>query len=99
MPLRWTYEPYLTNYEALILHNALCQCPGAYIYKPIAVAKREETGMKYRYLCLAIPKDNPFRPTHFADIEVYKPMLGEPYTTFLYHMDFEQVFLHRNLYL
>lgn len=96
MPLRWTYEPQLTNFEALLLYNALHQLPDAFYYRPIAIAKREETGMKYRYLCIAIPKDNPFRPSHFADIEVYKPILGEPYATFLYRMDFEQIFQYRN---
>lgn len=95
MPLRWVYEPFLTNYEALLLYNALKNHPDAYYYKPIACAKREETGMKYRYLCIAAPKDNPFITSHFADIEVYKPQLGAPYTTFLYRIDFDQMFPHR----
>jgi hypothetical protein len=95
MQFRWVYEPYLTNYEALLLYNALRNHPGAYYYKPIALAKREETGMKYRFLCISVPKDNPFCTSHFADIEIYKPPLGAPYATFLYHIEFDQMFPHR----
>jgi hypothetical protein len=95
MPLRWEYETYLQNYEGLLLYNALRKHPDAYHYKPIAIAKREETGTKYHYLCVAVPKDNPFRSSHFADIEVYKPPLGAPYITLLKRIEFDYIFPNR----
>lgn len=95
MPPGWVYEPVLTNYDALMFYNILSKHPDMYYYRPIAIAKREETGVKYRYLCIAFSKSNPYYPSHFADIEIYKPPRGIPYATSLYRMDFDKMFPHR----
>ncbi|MDD3172426.1 MAG: hypothetical protein PHF63_01945 [Herbinix sp.] len=99
MPRGWVYEPVISNYESLIFYNALQKHPDSFNYQPIAIAKREETGIKYRYLCIAMPKVNPFRPSHFADIEIYKPEMGRPYATCIYKIDFDKMFPHRMPYL
>lgn len=91
----WVYEPVISNYEALLFYNALKKHPDSYFYQPIAIAKREETGIKYRFLCIAMVKDIPYHPSHFADIEIYKPVMGMPYTTSLYKIDFDKMFSHR----
>lgn len=91
----WIYEPIKSNYEVLLLYNALRRHPDSYSYKPIAIAKREETGTKYRYLCIATSKSNPFCASHFADIEIYKPQMGMPYATSLYRIEFVDMFPHR----
>jgi hypothetical protein len=98
MPRGWVYEPYLSEYDTLILYNALTKHSDSFYYKPIALAKREETGMKYRFLCIALPKEFPINPSHFADIEVYKPQLGMPYATGLYRIEFDNMFPHRKPY-
>lgn len=91
----WIYEPVISNYETLLFYNALRKHSDAFYYKPIAVAKREETGMKYRYLCIAAPRSNPSSPSHFADIEIYKPEKGMPYATCIYRIEFDKMFSHR----
>lgn len=91
----WVYEPFMSNYEIVLLHNALRRHQDNFFYNPIALAKREEAGMKYRFLCIAVPKTYPGPPSHFADIEIYKPMKGMPYCTSLYRKDFDSMFPQR----
>jgi hypothetical protein len=95
----WVYEPVTTKYEALLFYNALRKHPDSFCYRPIAIAKHDDTALKYRYLCIAIPKEKPFTPSHFADIEIYKPRMGMPYATCIYKMDFDKMFPHRIPYL
>jgi hypothetical protein len=91
----WIYEPVISNYEALLFYNALKKHSDSFYYRPIAIAKREETGMKYRFLCIAIPKATPYHPSHFAEIEIYKPEMGMPYATCLYRLEFDKMFPQR----
>jgi hypothetical protein len=91
----WVYKPVITNYEALLFYNVLKKHADSFYYRPIAIAKREETGIKYRYLCIAMPRVNPLNPSHFADIEIYKPQMGMPYATYLYKIEFDKMFPHR----
>lgn len=81
MPKEWVYEPIISRYELLLFNNALSRHRDLYYYIPVAIAKREETGMKYRFLCIAEPKTNYGAPAHFANIEIYKPEQGMPYAT------------------
>jgi hypothetical protein len=91
----WVYEPVITSYEALLLYNALQRHIDDYNYYPIAIARREEVGMKYRFLCIAKPKTSPGTSSHFADVEIYKPEGGMPYATCLYRLDFNKTFPQR----
>lgn len=96
MPKSWIYEPTITYYEALLLYNALQKHQDDYRYHPVALAKREEVGTKYRFLCIATPESNPLLSSHFADIEVYKPINGMPYITSLFRLDFDNMFPQRH---
>lgn len=98
MQMDWVYHPTIPGFERLIFNNAMQRHPDQYYYNPIAIAKREESGMKYRFLCVAAPKNNYTIPSHFADIEVYKPIAGMPYITSLYRIDFDKMFPHRKPY-
>lgn len=91
----WIYEPFIPGNEALIFYNALQNHQDRYYYTPIAIAKREEIGIKYRFLCIANLKDTPYYPSHFADIEIYKPLYGMPYVSSLYKVTFDKIFPHR----
>ena len=91
----WIYEPMTNRNEAFIFYNALQNYQDRYYYTPIAVARREEIGVKYRFLCIAIPKDTPHCPSHFADVEIYKPLKGMPYACSIYKAAFDQIFPHR----
>ncbi len=86
MPKSWVYEPMLSPYDALLFYNAMKRHYDPYYYTPIAVAKREETGMKYRFLCLAHEKNAPEQDSLFASIEIYKPAAGIPYATRLHRL-------------
>lgn len=85
----WIYHCEISNYEALLLYNALKRHKDTFCYHPIAVAKREETGMKYHFLCIAEPTSIHCGNTHFVDIELYKPMAGMPYITRMKKLNFE----------
>jgi hypothetical protein len=91
----WVYEPAITNYEAMLFFNSIKSHNDPYYYCPIAIAKRSEIGMKYRFLCIAVNKMNPGTPSHFADIEVYKPQEGRPYATCIYRIEFENIIPQR----
>jgi len=91
MPKAWNYEPVIGDYELLMLENALHKHQDDYQYQPIAIAKREETGIKYRFLCIAVPIANPLMPSHFADLEIYLPPTGMPYICSLYRIPFDSV--------
>lgn len=86
MPKCWVYDSNITHDEALIFYNALIRHNDPFYYYPIAVAKREETGTKYRFLCIARPKNVPAQSSHFVGIEIYKPILGMPYATCLHKL-------------
>lgn len=91
----WVYRPVITKYEALLFYNAMQNHQDAFYYTPIAVAKHEEIGTKYRFLCIAAPKANPEASSLFADIEIYKPVAGRPYATCLYRQDCNSMFPQR----
>lgn len=88
----WVYEPVISNYEAILFYNVMKNHPDQFYYNPIALAKREEIGMKYRFFCIAVPKDTFTLPSHFADVGIYKPVAGKPYATCIYRLDFDQLF-------
>ena len=86
MSKRWIYEPMLYPYDALLFYNAMKRHYDPFCYTPVAVAKREETGIKYRFLCLAYDKNAPEQASLFASIEIYKPPSGIPYATHLHRL-------------
>lgn len=77
----WIYEPVIPCYESVLFHNAMSNCRDTSIFFPVAVAKRHETGTKYRYLCVVCPDTVPASATSFVIIEIYKSELGAPYVT------------------
>ena len=86
MPKSWIYEPTLTAYDALLFYNAMIRHYDCFYYTPVAVAKREEFGIKYRFLCLAYDRNAPDQDSLFASIEIYKPYAGMPYATRLHRL-------------
>lgn len=91
----WIYEPVTSSYEALLFYNAIKKHSDSFYYKPVAVAKREQIGIKYRFFCIAAPKVTPYHPSHYAEIEIYKPDMGMPYATSLHKIAFHQIFTQR----
>jgi hypothetical protein len=91
MPSSWVYHPVIPPYEALIFHNVLNRLNDPYYYYPVAFAKREEAGMKYRFLCIAQAKFGSMQDTHFTGIEIYKPITGMPYATCLHKLEFSHI--------
>ena len=81
MQLHWIYDPVISFEELLLYHNAISYHSDSFYYHPVAVAKRHETGVRYRFLCIINPKGFPEGPTHFAITELYKPDQGMPYVT------------------
>lgn len=77
----WVYEPVVPYYEMMLFQNAISQNRDAFCYFPVAMAKRCEVGMKYRYLCIVRQNTFPAKPTSFVIIEIYKSELGIPYIT------------------
>lgn len=86
MPKSWVYEPRISPYDALLFYNAMKRHYDLFYYTPIAVAKREEVGTKYRFLCIAHYRNAPEQDSLFARIEVYKPIAGMPYATRLHRL-------------
>jgi hypothetical protein len=91
MPKAWNYEPAISDYELLLLQNALHKHHDEYQYHPIAIARREETGVRYRFFCIAVSISDTSLPSHFADIEIYKPPTGMPYISSLYRIQFDSL--------
>lgn len=91
MYLDWVFEPYMTDYELLLFNNSINHCEKDYIYHPIAIAKRDEIGVKYRYLCIAKTSIYPHTSCKIMIIEVYKPPQGKPYVTRLFPIDFNSL--------
>jgi len=87
---RWIYEPLISQDDFLLFCNALSRHKDSYYYRPIAIAKCEEAGLKYRFLCIAEPNTFQGPPTHFANIEIYKPTQGMPYATRIHRICFDQ---------
>ena len=92
MAKNWIYEPTVSPYDALLFYNTMKRYYDQFEYIPIAVAKREEIGTKYRYLCIAQARNAPDHDTLFAGIEIYKPIAGTPYATRL-HRFFPDIWL------
>jgi hypothetical protein len=88
----WVFEPQISPYELLLFNNAVSRHKDSYGYWPIAMAKREETGIKYRFLCIAQSLSPLAPPSHFACIEVYKSEKGMPYVTRIHKSSFDQFF-------
>jgi len=82
----WIYEATLSNYE-MYLFNFATHTLKNYNYQPIAVAKLAENAGKFRFLCIARPKFSHNSQSHFACIEVYKPINGFPYATKVHKLD------------
>ena len=83
----WIYEPIMSTHEALLFYNALKQHESQFYYIPVAVARREEEGIRYRYHCIARSKLGPAACSHFTGIELYKPILGMPYITYIHNYE------------
>lgn len=79
MPGGWSYQPNLTPYDYFIFHSALGK-QNDYFYTPVAVAKQIVNGTNYKFTCIAQPKRRGLTP-HFAIVNIYKPINGEPYVT------------------
>ncbi|MDF2904734.1 MAG: hypothetical protein K0R34_55 [Herbinix sp.] len=86
MPRGWVYEPTISPYDALLFYNAMKRHYDPFCYTPVAVAKREEIGTKYRYLCIAHYRNALEQDSLFARIEIYKPIAGMPYATCLHRL-------------
>jgi len=82
----------IADCDLQILYTALQKYKDQYNYYPLVVAKRDEIGSNYRFLCIAIPKANPEHVSHLAEIGVYAPPAGKPYATCLHRRDFDQIF-------
>ncbi len=70
MPKNWFYEPTVSPYDALLFYNTMKHHHDLFDYIPIAVAKREEIGTIYRYLCIAQASNAPDQDTLFVGIEI-----------------------------
>lgn len=92
MLIHWKYEPNITYDDYIMFHNVMNNHVDSYVYQPIALARREEIGTKYRFLCIAQPKDL-FRPdSHLVIIEIYRSQKGSPYATRLKRISFDELF-------
>lgn len=87
----WVYYPVIPPYEALLLCHVLKRRIDSFDYYPVAYAKREETGMKYRFICIAWPKPGMAQDSRFTGIEIYKPPTGMPYATCLHRLEFDHI--------
>lgn len=85
----WVYSAQISQFELLMFYNTINRRKDSCLYRPIAIAKREEIGLKYRFLCIAEPKFSPIPSSHFVHIEIYKPEKGMPYTTQLHKIQFD----------
>jgi len=92
MQCKWIYETMIDDRDLYILYYALRKHKDSYNYYPLAMAKRAEIGSNYRFLCIAVPKENHECASHLAVIGVYLPPAGKPYATCLYRKDFDQIF-------
>lgn len=79
MPGSWSFQPYLTPYDSFVFYNAIGKHQD-YFYRPIAVAKQVVNGTNYRFICIAEPQMENLLP-HFAVVDIYQPIGGEPYAT------------------
>lgn len=94
MQIEWVYEPVISYYEMLLFRNAIKNHSNYFYYIPIAIARREEAGRRYRFLCIAKAVASGLS-THFSDIEVYKPHFGKPYATCVNNIAFDCMSNHR----
>lgn len=81
----WIYEPFISPYDAFVFYNAIGQNPD-YYYQPVAVAKQVVNGTNFRFVCIARAK-NPNGITHFAIVEIYKPIATAAYVTTIYPIE------------
>lgn len=79
MPGGWSFQSDLTPYDSFIFYNAIGK-HNDYFYVPIAVAKQIVNGTNYQFICIAEPRHK-FLDPHFAVVNIYKPINGDPYTT------------------
>jgi hypothetical protein len=90
MQREWIYEALISQSDLLLFYNSISCHKNPFIYRPIALAKRDEVGTKYRFLCIAQSDQFPGHSSHFANIEIYKPEKGMPYTTRIHRINFDQ---------
>lgn len=88
MQQSWVYRSEMTYNESMLLQYVMKKHRDSFYYIPIAVAKREEIGIKYRFLCIAHSKLNK-SPSHFTIIGLYKPEKGMPYATSMGKITFD----------
>ena len=79
MPGGWSYQSDLTPYDLYVFYRAI-GTHDDYFYVPVAVAKQIVNGTNYRFMCIAEPQSETINP-HFAIINIYQPLRGEPYVT------------------
>lgn len=91
MPMDWKYEANLSYYDIIMFHNVMNSHCDSYIYIPIALAKREEIGIKYRYLCIAQPKSIYGPDSHLVIVEIYRSEMGVPYATRIKRIHFDEL--------
>jgi hypothetical protein len=92
MQCKWEYEKMIDDNDLYILYTVMRKHKDAYNYYPLAVAKRTEIGLSYRFLCIAVPKANSDYVSHLAVIGIYKPPTGAAYATCVYRQEFDQIF-------
>lgn len=79
MPGGWSYQAYLTPRDSFVFYNAVGNHED-YFYVPMAVAKQIVNGTNYKFICIAEPKTENLS-SHFAVVDIYQPLQGEPYVT------------------
>jgi len=89
MQENWVFEQKILYYEALIFFNTIKGIMNSYLYDPIAIARHEQYGMKYHFLCIAKPMSSPQLISHFAVIEIFQPVSGIPYATKLLRIEID----------
>lgn len=92
MQCKWEYEKMIDDSDLHMLYTALLKHKDAYNYYPLAVAKRVEIGLSYRFLCIAVPKASSEYVSHLAVIGIYKPPAATAYVSCMLRQDFNQIF-------
>ncbi|WP_411337205.1 hypothetical protein [Ruminococcus gauvreauii] len=80
----WSYQPYITPYDSFIFYSAIGK-HNDYFYTPVAVAKQIVNGTNYKFMCVAKPLRDNLAP-HFAIVNIYKPIHGDPRLTSIDHI-------------
>lgn len=81
----WTYHASLNTNDSLVFFHAI-EHQTDYTYKPLVVAKQITTGINYRYICIATPKDATGM-SHFSMVAIHKPFNEAGYVVAIHPID------------